>query len=615
MTVSLSKLAKIHCSALMALIVMSCLDVIKAAEAIAPPRDGLTFASFGPLNTDIFIADADGSNARPIIANPALDSNASFSADGDWILFTSTRNGSSDIYRARLDGKGVEQLTHNPSFDDQGALSPDGRHLAFVSSREGQADIWVVDLKTKKLRNLTRHPGGDFRPAWSPDGQWIAFSSDRLSTKKKHSFVTLHSTELFVVRTDGTQLRQVTSQDAFAGSPVWSLDGQSLIYYEASLEDVQKITSPRRLRGTTQIVSITLATGERNQLTDGPGEKWSPHALPDKRIAYTSGGPEGGIDFIGNATGARGEMRNPYWSVDGKSMVFQRETSTVWPPWQTLASRTPEICLIRTGIFASASPDAKQILLNDQTAGALHNGILVMNMDGSNRTLLFGDAKLSALAPVWSADGEQIAFGFGGFFQSVTGSAIADIAVMRADGTGLRILTDGSGNYGFPSWSADANQIVYRSAGKDKNGLSILDVKTQVTRELTRGGHENFPSWSPDGNSIAFTSDRDGDYDIYIIKPDGSDLKRLTQSPGNDAHNVWSPDGQWIAFTSSRGGFKDEAALHPYNPQPYGDLYIMRKDGSDIRQMTDDQFEDGTPGWFKIPDTGSKPQTSSSCTL
>ena len=105
------------------------------------------------------------------------------------------------------------------------------------------------------------------------------------------------------------------------------------------------------------------------------------------------------------------------------------------------------------------------------------------------------------------------------------------------------------------------------------------------------------PSWSPNGDRIVFTSDRDGDFEVYTIKIDGTDLQRLTRSPGNDAHTAWSPDGEWIAFASARGGFKDEAPLHPYNVQPYGDLYVMRADGSDVRRLTDDQFEDGTPSW------------------
>jgi Tol biopolymer transport system component len=140
---------------------------------------------------------------------------------------------------------------------------------------------------------------------------------------------------------------------------------------------------------------------------------------------------------------------------------------------------------------------------------------------------------------------------------------------------------------------------VFRLAGKDRNGLVIADVATGAMRTLTAGAaHDNFPSWSPKGDRISFTSDRDGDYEIYTIRTDGSELRRLTHSPGNDAHNAWSRDGEWIVFTSARRGFKDESALHPFNPQPYGDLYVMRADGSDVRMLTDDQFEDGTPSWI-----------------
>ena len=102
---------------------------------------GIAFASFAPLNTDIFIADADGSNAKSLIAHTELDYNPSFSPDGGWVVFTSTRNGSADIFRVRPTGDDLERLTDDAAFDDQGVISPDGRFLAFVSSRSGQADI------------------------------------------------------------------------------------------------------------------------------------------------------------------------------------------------------------------------------------------------------------------------------------------------------------------------------------------------------------------------------------------------------------------------------------------------------------------------------------------
>ena len=565
------------------------------------PGYAVSFASFAPLNADIFVAEADGSNPRPLLAHPGPDYNPSFSRDGKWVVFTSERKGSADLYRARPDGSGLEALTRDPAFDDQGTLSPDGRSLAFVSSRGGQADIWVLELATKRLRNVTNNPAGDFRPSWSPDGQWIAFSSDRDSTKPKFTFVTLHSTEIYVVRPDGSGLRRVTRAQGFAGSPAWSSDGRRLVFYEAGMKDVQAITSPRRLRGTTQIVTVDLSTNERRVLTDGAGEKWSPRWLAEGRTAYVSGGPEGGIEFTDGRSGARGEFNSPNWSADGRRMVFHRDVDHDWPPLQEWHSRDAQFRLVRAGVFPSASPTGDRLLCNDKTAGILHNSILIMNADGSHRSMLFTDAVKSALGPIWSPQGDRIAFALGQFFQLNQGPAVADIAVIRTDGTGLKILTDGSGNYGFPSWSPDGRRIVYRSAGRKGNGLLIIDVETGEAKALTAGpGSDNFPAWSPTGERIAFTSNRDGDSEIYTIRPDGTDLQRLTHTPGNEAHCAWSPDGKWIAFTSAGQGFKDEAVLHPHNPQPYGEIYVMRADGSEARMLTDNQYEEGTPSWIPL---------------
>ena len=88
----------------------------------------------------------------------------------------------------------------------------------------------------------------------------------------------------------------------------------------------------------------------------------------------------------------------------------------------------------------------------------------------------------------------------------------------------------------------------------------------------------------------------EGDYEIYTINPGGTGAKRLSYSHGNDAHQGWSPDGERIVFASSRMGFKDEAT-YTDAPQPYGELFTMRYDGTDLQQLTDNQWEDGTPAW------------------
>ena len=143
-------------------------------------QDRIYVDQYMVLRSELMIAGADGSNPQKLVPGPQIDYNASFSFDGQWVVFTSERTGSADIYRVRVDGTGLERLTDSPAFDDQAALSPDGGSMAFVSSRgDGTTDIHILDLESRQIRNLTNSPGGDFRPSWSPDGQTIAFSSDR----------------------------------------------------------------------------------------------------------------------------------------------------------------------------------------------------------------------------------------------------------------------------------------------------------------------------------------------------------------------------------------------------------------------------------------------------
>lgn len=401
------------------------------------------------------------------------------------------------------------------------------------------------------------------------------------------------------MRADGTGLRRMTRAQAFAGSPSWSSDGKRLVIYEAELPEVRKIIFvERKTGGDTQLAMIDIATGERRTLTSGKGEKLSPRWLAQDRIAYVRRLENEGIEFTDGSSGARGDFANPNWSSDGRRMVFHRNVDNSWPPFREWKSRDEQFSLVRTGIFPSYSPSGDRFISNDRTAGILHNSILVMNADGSGRSVLFGHPDKSALGPVWSPDGNKITFALGKFFQALQGPSFADIAVINSDGTGLKVLTKGDGNYGFPSWSPDGRRIVYRAANKDKKGLFIIDSETGEVKTLTDNSHDNFPSWSPAGELIAFTSFRDGDYEIYTIKPDGTGLERLTNIPGNDAHTAWSPDGKWIAFSSAKAGFKDEAVLHPQNPQPYGEIFVMRANGSDVRMLTDNQYEEATPGWF-----------------
>lgn len=579
---------------------------VTASPALAQSRYTIAYSGFAPVNDDVFIADADGRNGKPLLAGPGQDFNASFSPDGKWVLFTSEHGGSADIYRAHLDGSKLERLTSDPSFDDQAALSPDGHTLAFVSARSGHAEVWVSDLATKQAHNVINHAGGHFRPAWSPDGQWIVLSSDRDSPQPRRpdGFETIQQTDLYLMHPDGSGFRRLTYTDAYAGSPSWTPDGKRVVFYRASFADVIRISDPRRLRATTQICEVDIASGTVKELTRGSGEKWSPRVLADGRVGYSSGGPEGGLQFIQGDPGARGEFASPGWSPDGRKMVYHRDVGQSWPPVTETPSKDARFRLLRTGIFPSFSPSGDRLVFTNGTAALSHNGLVESAVDGSNRWLIFDDSRRNTTAPAWSPGGDWIAFGVGGAFQGFLGAgrSSSTIALIAPDGSGFKEITHGERNDGFPSWAPDGKHIVFRAVDKDGKGLRIVDIETGEMRVLTQGSHtDNFPEWSPQGDWICFTSNReDHDYEIYRIRPDGTGVQRLTRLPGNDAHSSWSPDGRWIAFSSGRAGFKDEMALHPHNPQSYGEIVVMRPDGSELTPLTDNPWEDATPRWAPL---------------
>src|ERR1700674_3131267 len=102
--------------------VLAFLSLVFVAVPPALAKNTILVNRIGPSASELFVANADGSGERKLFPATGFDYDASFSADGKWIVFTSERNRSADIYRVRVDGSGLEQLTNNSGFND--AASP-----------------------------------------------------------------------------------------------------------------------------------------------------------------------------------------------------------------------------------------------------------------------------------------------------------------------------------------------------------------------------------------------------------------------------------------------------------------------------------------------------------
>src|SRR5262245_35954915 len=459
------------------------LDAANAASV--PGKKGVMLMNrIGPSASELFVANADGTGERKLLAEPAFDYHASYSADGQWIVFTSERAGpgQADIYRARADGTAVERLSDSEAVDDQAALSPDGRFIAFVSTRETcKANIWILDLETRRLRNLTGRsgiagdpdkPGGFFRPAWSPDGKWLAFSSDRNTEWRARKGAWEHIQELsvYVIGADGTGLRRVSNSQPgiCAGSPKWSADGKRVVFYELPVEQTWHAHRPELVASaTSQIVSVDVETGARIAHTSGPGLKLSPQFVSAKEIGYLFKGPNEGLVYTGEGATVKGSMRSPVWSPDGSRVIYQKVAFAARPQNMPLYSWDRDYEYRYTDVFPQLARDGKLVV----TEKDADSSIVIMDPDGSNKQRVFhANGKGLAFAPSWSPDGQWIAFGFGTFFGE-RHKTRAKLMMVRRDGSGAQDLTGDTPHTGFPSFSADGKQIVYRVWGENEYGL------------------------------------------------------------------------------------------------------------------------------------------------
>jgi TolB protein len=187
----------------------------------------------------------------------------------------------------------------------------------------------------------------------------------------------------------------------------------------------------------------------------------------------------------------------------------------------------------------------------------------------------------------WAPDGTRIAYRR----RAPDESGPLQVFVMNADGADQHRVSASDVNDTQPGWSPDG-RIVFRRSPRGANpdaDIWVMDADGGNVHPLVQsaGADERYPVFSPDGTKLAFTSNRDGQYELYVAAADGSAPVRLTTNPGYDSAPSWSPDGTQIAF--ERGATLDD--------EPSKDIWVMRADGSDQRRLTSTAGVDEGPAW------------------
>jgi TolB protein len=172
---------------------------------------------------------------------------------------------------------------------------------------------------------------------------------------------------------------------------------------------------------------------------------------------------------------------------------------------------------------------------------------------------------------------------------SQTAGEHRDIYAIHPDGRELQRLTKSTGEALWPDPSPDGRQIAYEDDEPTRAVITLMDADGGRRRVLTPSGFQGHPDWSPDGRWIAFERDpAPGDNGVWLMRPDGTDLRRLTRNPyagaecGCDGDPTFSPDGRQIAFARTR-----------VESEGHGALFVMERDGSKPRRLTSWRFDPG----------------------
>jgi Tol biopolymer transport system component len=252
-------------------------------------------------------------------------------------------------------------------------------------------------------------------------------------------------------------------------------------------------------------------------------------------------------------------------------------------------------------VLAAWSPDGERVAFTRDADGLERPDdfeIWVMRADGSGQSQITDNAEFD-LEPTWSPSGRRIAFQRDPDGQ---GPIDGEIWVMRADGSGERQLTDNEVEDNEPAWSPDGRRIAFHrdaDPAPDAVNIEVYDMRPNGgrVRQLTDApGFDGGPNYSPNGRKIAFDSERDDDPDIWVMRRNGDDPTQLTgEDPDEDAVEIltaYSPDGKFIAFSSTR----DSA-----DPNIF-EVYVMRSDGTDQTNLTNNPADDINPDWQPLDD-------------
>ena len=464
--------------------------------------------------------NASGGKLTLLVSSAGEVSGPALSPDGKMLAYVADEAGRKDLFAGRVAGGERVRLTDDGVEEALPCFSPDGEHIAYtrLGSESRASEIWIVPaLGGQSVRTVSNA----LDAAWSPDGRRLVFVLRKSN----------EGDALAMSDANGMNVSVIAKSDAllpFFRTPSWSPDGKLL-------------SATRSSGGTSGELWIVPADGGplRRLSNDAPG-------VFSAKSVFT---PDGrGLIHQSNRAGATNLWILP---LDGEKPV--RLTSGPGP--DTMAS------VAHNGAIAFVNARSR-------------NALVVFNLaSGRSREVVVHSYYV--WGPAFSPDGLELAY------SRAEQDGSWHIWTVPLQGGTPRQLTSGALPEVYPRYAPDGGSIVYHTWSPGPDRIWRVPRNGGPPEALTppRDGDDQYGDISPDGKWIAFARTQDRITGLWIAPMKGGEAAPLVRSASTLPR--WSPDGKWIAFSPGRGYIDG--------------LFVIRPDGTGMRRVAD---RGGWPVWF-----------------
>lgn len=484
-------------------------EVVPPATEAAEPRTGTS----GPVAEVTVERPRSGIRTRWFLAAAAV----SFLIAAGLVLWRTTERAAN---APPPDFVSFRRITSDQAPCTSPTFSPDGRYLVYAREMDGKWSLYERDLSGLGVTELTPDSSADnYQPAWSPDSGTIAFRSER------------EGGGIFLLDVKTRKTARLTD----AGyNPAWSPDSNKIVYSTGMFVD----PAESGLNGNSSLRIITLATRESRQLGspgavfDAVQPAWSPDG---RRIAFWGTDRDGDRDiWTIRADGASGDA--------GRPVPVTHDTWTDWSPtW---------------------APDGRYLYFSSDRGGAMNLWRVRINQRSGE--LLGKPEAVTTPSPysgwtTFASDGKQFAY-----VHRLASSQLyrAPFDVSKGVELDRKVeLTGGERSVREPDMSPDGKWIVLREQDPQEDLVLIRPDGTNLHRITNDPFSDRSPHWSPDGKEILFMSNRSGRFELWSIRPDGTNPRQLTK--GGAMPYVWTPDGTLLGYPPEGNPIVLQASGHP----------------------------------------------------